>query len=275
MISAPILPTAFTPAAVAAYLDRIGYDGPTTPSLATLQGIYRAHLFNVPFENLDIVPFGRPLSLEPAALYDKIVRRHRGGFCYELNGLLGTMLRELGYDVTIVSVQFVEADGSFSPPFDHMALVVTTVDSPHPWLVDGAGGRNSTASPLPLLEGFAEFQADVQRGFRLRSTGDRWQLDEQVPGEDWVPEYTFQLIPRVLSDFADRCRYQEQDPESYFRQGSVCSLPTPSGRVTLSKDRLITTIGTERQEREVCEDEVADLLRVRFGIELSSDQSSH
>jgi N-hydroxyarylamine O-acetyltransferase len=273
MISAPTLPTAFTPAAVAAYLDRIGYDGPTTPSLATLQGIYRAHLFNVPFENLDIVPFGRPLSLEPAALYDKIVRRHRGGFCYELNGLLGTMLRELGYDVTIVSVQFVEADGSFSPLFEHMALVVTTVDSPHPWLVDGAGGRNSTASPLPLLEGSAEFQADVQRGFRLRSTGDRWQLEEQVPGEDWVPEYTFQLIPRVLSDFADRCRYQEQDPESYFRQGSVCSLPTPSGRVTLSKDRLITTIGSERHEREVCENEFADLLRVHFGIELSSDRA--
>ena len=64
---------------VNAYLNRIGYEGPTSPTVATLHGIYRAHLYNVPFENLDIVPLGRPLSLEPAALHDKIVRRHRGG----------------------------------------------------------------------------------------------------------------------------------------------------------------------------------------------------
>jgi len=272
VIATPALPATFTPTEVAAYLDRIGFDGPTSPtspSVATLRGIYRAHLYNVPFENFDILPLGRPLSLAPAALYDKIVRRHRGGFCYELNGLLGTVLRDLGYDVTIVAVQFVEADGAFSPPFDHMALVVATADSPDRWLVDAAGGRRSSADPLPLVHGFAEFQPDVQLASRLTATGDRWQLDEQAPGEPWTPNYTFQVIPRTLNDFLDRCRYHEQNPASYFRQGALCSMPTPNGRITLSKDQLISTVGGLREERTVTEDEYDEVLRVAFGIDLA------
>jgi N-hydroxyarylamine O-acetyltransferase len=267
-VIAPHAATTFSPGEVAAYLARIGYDGPDVPTLETLRGIYRAHLFNVPFENLDIVPLGRPLSLDPAALYDKIVLRHRGGFCYELNGLLGTVLRDLGYDVTIVSVQFVEAGGTLSPPFDHMALLVTAADSPHTWLVDGGAGRTSTGAPLPLIDGFAEFHPEVRRSFRLSRRGDRWQLDTQLPGENWTPDYTFQPIPRILADFRDRCRYQEQHPDAYFRQGLVCSLATPTGRVTLSKDRLITTVAGEREERTVREDEVVTVLWEVFGIDL-------
>jgi N-hydroxyarylamine O-acetyltransferase len=269
MIATPTLPATFTPAEVIAYLDRIGYEGPTTPTLETLNGIHRAHLYNVPFENLDILPLGRPLNLEPAAIYDKIVRRHRGGLCYELNGLLATVLRDLGYGVTIAAVQFVEDDGTVGPPFDHLTLIVASPDSNERWLVDVAGGRRSSANPLPLVDGFSEFQPDVQRAFRLTAIGDRWQLDEQVPGEPWLPDYTFQLIPRTMSDFHERCLFQEHDPDSEFRQGPLCSLPTPSGRVTLSKNQLITTFAGVREERPLAEDEFDEVLRVAFGIDLS------
>jgi N-hydroxyarylamine O-acetyltransferase len=268
MIATPPRPATFAATEIAAYLARIGYEGAMEPTAEILRAIYRAHFFNVPFENLDIVPLGRPLSLQPETLYDKIVRRRRGGFCYELNGLLATVLRDLGYDVTIVAVQFVEATGALSPPFDHMALVVNAADVPHPWLVDVGAGRTAAAEPLPLIAGVTTFQDGVQRGFRLSLTSDRWRLDQQLPGEDWQPDYTFQLIPREIGDFLDRCRYQENDPASHFRQGMLCSLPTPNGRVTLSKNRLITTIDGERQECDVREDELADLLRIRFDIDL-------
>jgi N-hydroxyarylamine O-acetyltransferase len=267
VIATPTRPT-FTPAEVTAYLDRIGFAGPAAPTLATLRAIHRAHLFAVPFENLDIVPLGRPLRLDPASLYDKIVRRRRGGYCYELNGLLATVLRDLGYGVTIVSVQFVETDGSLSPPFDHMALVVETADTPDRWLVDVAGGRKSTAAPLRLIDGFAEFQEEAGRAFRLSSEGDRWRLDEQSPGEDWIADYTFQLIPREPADFLPRSRYHEEHPDSYFRQGPLCSLPIPGGRLTLSKTTLITTLDGQRQEHEAPPDDLADILRAHFGLDL-------
>lgn len=69
-----------------AYLARIGYQGPVVPSMETLRGLHLSHVLTVPFENLDI-HLGRPISLEPSALFEKIVTSRRGGYCFELNGL--------------------------------------------------------------------------------------------------------------------------------------------------------------------------------------------
>src|SRR5205085_8232372 len=95
---------------VQAYLDRIGYDGPTEPGLITLTGLQRAHMLSVPFENLD-VHLGRRLVLDPAANFEKIVGRRRGGWCFELNGLFGWLLEQLGFDVTLLGSRVDIGDG--------------------------------------------------------------------------------------------------------------------------------------------------------------------
>src|SRR6185436_18299602 len=99
------------------YLERIRYDGETTPSVETLRRIHRAHMLAVPFENLDI-HLGIPIALSVPAFYEKIVDRKRGGFCYELNGLFAWLLAELGFSVTLLSAR-VFAAGRLSPEFDH------------------------------------------------------------------------------------------------------------------------------------------------------------
>ena len=84
---------------VTAYLDRIKYFGSTEPNPANLAEIHQAHMYAVPFEDLDI-HLGIPLSLELNDLKQKVIENNRGGFCYELNYLFGNLLRELGYQVT-------------------------------------------------------------------------------------------------------------------------------------------------------------------------------
>src|SRR5258707_11985301 len=108
---------------VAAYLERIGYTGPLAPSAGALRALHLAHLYTVPFENLDI-GLGRPLSLALPALFDKIVTRRRGGFCYELNGLFGWLLQSLGYSVTYLSARVYSPAGTLGPEFDHLTLWV-------------------------------------------------------------------------------------------------------------------------------------------------------
>ncbi|MBR5680727.1 MAG: arylamine N-acetyltransferase, partial [Clostridia bacterium] len=83
------LTTAFT---------RIGltYDPDAAPTPALLSDVQYAMATHVPYENLDITA-GIPLSLDYGDLYDKIVTRHRGGYCFEINGFLGEVLRSLGY----------------------------------------------------------------------------------------------------------------------------------------------------------------------------------
>jgi N-hydroxyarylamine O-acetyltransferase len=87
---------------VALYLQRIRYEGSVEPNFTTLRTLHLAHLLTVPFENLDI-HVQRPITLDRAALFDKIVLRRRGGFCYELNGLFAALLEKLGFVVTLLS----------------------------------------------------------------------------------------------------------------------------------------------------------------------------
>ncbi len=68
------------------YLDRLRYSGVVQPTEDQLETLHRAQVYTIPFENFDIL-LGRGISLEPAALFDKMVRRKRGGYCFELNGL--------------------------------------------------------------------------------------------------------------------------------------------------------------------------------------------
>ena len=254
---------------VAAYLDRIGVRGPVSPDFDTLATIQWAQLQSVPFENLDIRPLGRPIHLDQKSLWDKIVRRRRGGFCCELNGLLSEALRAIGFGVTIVSVQFVHEDGTLSPIFDHMALVVEPAEHDDRFLVDVGGGRGSPARPLPLVDGYVGLQPETTLAYRLTNRGERWQMDIREPGGDWKAEYAFTLIPRRIDDFRQQCDFQVESPESHFTKGPICSKNILGGRVSVTEQLLIQTFGGERTEREL-PDEVSfnAALWEHFGIQL-------
>ena len=247
------------------YLDRIQYHGPREPNSTTLRRLHVAHLQTVPFENLDI-PLGRPLSLEPEALFDKIVVRRRGGFCYELNGLFASLLVELGFSVTYLSARDQHADGIVSPEFDHLTLLVECPDdSSVRWLAD-VGYGDSFLEPLRLddpgeqAEGLRCYRIDRQAGVHFV-----WQRD--YDGK-WERQYFFTLQPRRFTEFEPMCLYHQTSPQSPFTQQRLCTLVTVDGRITLSGDRFITTVDGLRQEQTVDEQEYNRLLKERFEIEL-------
>src|SRR5438552_2368577 len=128
-----------------AYLKRINYRGSLAPTAQTLQQLQVAHLLTVPFENLSIHS-AEPIILGDDALFEKIVVRRRGGFCYELNGLFAALLRELGFEVAMLSAQVADAQGTFGPDFDHMTLLVNQDER---WLAD-VGFGDSFSEPLLL-----------------------------------------------------------------------------------------------------------------------------
>ncbi len=246
---------------IAAYLDRIHYAGPLTPSAETLRALQLAHLFTVPFENLSI-HIREPIVLNQEALFRKVVARRRGGFCYECNGLFAGLLQALGFDVTMLSAEVAGRDGAFGPPFDHMTLMVKLERSS---LVD-VGFGDSFREPL-LLDNARE---QVQDGHAYRIDYDNdYRLLLRREEQEWVPQYRFTLEPHDFEDFAAMCRYHQTSPESHFTQNRICSLLTPEGRITLSDMRFIESSreGT-KLERTVGQDEYRRLLRERFGIAL-------
>jgi N-hydroxyarylamine O-acetyltransferase len=245
---------------IQAYLERIAYTGPLDVSFNTLSALHLAHLYTVPFENLDI-HLRRPLSLDGAALFHKIVTRRRGGFCYELNGLFCALLRELGFRVTMLSAEVARQSGGFSPAYDHLAL---RVDLHEPWLVD-VGFGNGFRLPLRLED--ADGQPQGGSTYRVVPDGDYRVLLRRDAGGEWTPQYRFTLQPHILADFAERCRFHQTSPESHFTQGRICTLATSEGRVTLSGIRLIVTAPAGRTESDLTgEAAYAATLRERFGV---------
>ena len=131
---------------VVAYLNRVGVPAPAVSDAAGLRALHRAHQLTVPFENLSI-HLGEPISLDERDLTDKIVHRHRGGFCYELNGAFALLLEALGAQVSRVAAR-VYGEADLGPPFDHLALIVRPADGSGPWLADVGFGSHSD---YPLL----------------------------------------------------------------------------------------------------------------------------
>ncbi|MFJ5549481.1 arylamine N-acetyltransferase [Streptomyces sp. NPDC093225] len=208
-----------------AYLARIGYDGPRTATRQTLFDVYRAHLTTIPFENFEIM-LGRPILLDLPALQDKLVRRRRGGYCYEHVLLLAAALEALGFTPRGLHARV--SLGARRPlPATHALLAVPAAEVPggpvRTWLCD-VGFGSGPLTPPELVDG-----AEVSTGgwwFRLERTPDPsgtdlWTLYDG--GEDGrrnedgrLDRHHFTLAPHHAVDYEVGSHYVSTHPRSPF-----------------------------------------------------------
>ncbi|GAB2841147.1 arylamine N-acetyltransferase family protein [Lentzea nigeriaca] len=235
-----------------AYLQRIGASRDS--SLAEL---HERHLLSVPFENLDTHMDTR-IVLKIPWLYDKIVVRRRGGFCYELNGLFAELLRHLGYDVQLLAARVFNGE-AFGPLFDHLALLVDDA-----WLVDVGFGA-FTLHPLSWTS--REDQEDPFGVFRLVDAGD--DVDVLMDGQ---PTYRLERRPRSLAEFVPTCWWQQTAPESGFRKGPRATLARLDGRITVTNEKVVITKDGHKTSTPV-EDPAAAFLQY-FGIHFRQSNAS-
>ena len=248
---------------VSGYLKRINYRGAPDVSAATLRELHKAHLLSVPFENLD-VHFKRAIVLDEKRLVSKIVEERRGGICYELNTAFCSLLRGMGFRVSILSAGVARDEGGFDPPFDHMALLVHLDER---WLAD-VGFGDSFREPLRLdVRGSQDQNGE---SFRIVEA-DEHLIVERRESELWKPQYRFTVDAYPLDAFDEMCRYHQTSPESPFTRKRVCTRATPGGRITVTGMRLIVTEKGEKQEIELTSrEEWKAALRKHFGVEVEN-----
>ena len=247
-----------------AYLARIKYEGPLIPSLETLQGLHRAHVMTVPFENLDI-HLGRSISLDPADLFRKIVVERRGGYCFELNGLFALLLEALGFAVTRLAARVCSGAEGVRPR-SHQLLMVKLGESA--WIVDVGFGGQGLLEPLRLAVG--EERQQGRECFRL-VTGERGEylLQGERDGA-WEDLYSFGLDPCLPVDYLFANYYHSQSPDSLFMQQRICAMPTPEGRTSLIDNVLKVRGRKGTQEIQIASDgERARLLQEHFGLTIN------
>jgi N-hydroxyarylamine O-acetyltransferase len=242
-------------------LRHIGLDGPPLADAAGLREAVGAFVTRVPFEDL-AVQLGESGPLDPTALIDRIVAGGRGGYCFEVNTVLLTLLESLGFEVerreAIVGERTAFADRE---PTNHLALVVLTPDGR---FIAEAGWGEGPVAPLPLTVGrhaVAAFEYELERD------GDGWWLAQHEHGSS--PGFRFDDRRASLGDFAPHHARLSTSPESGFVRTLLVQRPAADRIVTL-RARTWFVDGPGRHEREVIDDAdaFATALGDGFGIDL-------
>jgi len=253
------------------YLRRVGVDPEeVTADFESLHRLQRAHVEAVPFENLSIVgdPFaegrGEGVTLDPDALYEKVVDRRRGGYCFELNGLFHGLLRAVGFDADRVAACVLDEDGSVGTPANHHTNIVHL---DRRYLVDVGLAVPPLRRPLPLAGGVRTDRAGVD--WRVVDS-DRPDADRLVqfrkPGGEWVDRYVFRERPRELAYFQASCDHLSTAPESPFTGDPVVTIGTEDGYKKLGRETLTVSRDGTETERAVPEVEWHDTLAAEFGL---------
>ena len=243
------------------YLERIGCQGSLRPDIASLKRLQKAHVFSVPFENLD-VQLGIPVSMSVDAAYEKIVEKRRGGWCYEQNALFGWALSKIGFSVTRIAASVMREDRGSASDGTHLCLVVRAADSQTSYLVDvGFGG--STFIPIRLQS--CEYDRTPYTVGLLR-LGDRaWRFWEDM-GEGRF-SFDFSTEPADESLLKRKSDLQQSDPHSRFVKSLVVKRRLPDSHRVL-QGRIYRDIerGSTRTRALDSAAELAVLLKQEFGL---------
>jgi N-hydroxyarylamine O-acetyltransferase len=248
------------------YCKRIGFDGELRCDLPTLQRLHHLHALAIPFENLDSW-LSRPVSLEPAAVFAKLVTGGRGGYCFEQNLLFREVLETLGFAVRGLAARVVwQLPDGFVLPRTHMVLLVTV--GARRFVADvGFGGLTLTA-PLDLDS--QAVQSTSHEAFRLEQDAEHYVLQAHVAGS-WQALYRFGLEAQMPADYAMANWYVSTHAQSRFVQQLIAGRPAPGMRHALLDGRHTRHYLGKASEHQALSDAAGlrKVLQQDLGIDVS------
>src|SRR5699024_9259612 len=222
------------------------------------------HMLHVPFENLAVIR-NVPIILDVDDFYEKVVTRHRGGYCYELNGLYYALLKRLGFSCKLVSATVQKPDGTWARKGSH-ACTIADIDG-EAYLTDVGFGDSATIS-VPFN---GEMRKDVSGAYRLEYVAPnvydlKWKYSSD---DEWSTRLRIDTHPKDLQDFTEACKFNQTSPESPFTQKDVVTLATANGRITLSGNTLTTTYNGKKEQKTIRNEDKTAVLKTHFEININ------
>ena len=246
------------------YLQRINLDTEISPTLECLEKLHSAQHRSIPFENFDIA-LGRSIDLAPEAVFNKLVGKKRGGYCFELNSLMLQALKYFGFDARALLGR-VHIKGKVTGRGHQISLVSFSEGQ---LIVDVGFGSNSPFTPIPLI--FNKEITACNQSFKLLKH-DLYgiMLKIKLKGK-WTDLYSFDLDHVCDGDIAYGNYYTSTNPASIFVSARVAALPVDGGIITLLNNTLRKQINGEVIVMTLKKDQTyLEELKRNFGIELDA-----
>lgn len=242
------------------YLNRINYSGSLKPTRKVLESLHFAHATHIPFENLDVI-LKRPIRLDIENLQNKMVKEHRGGYCFEHNLLFSAVLNEIGFSVTQLAAR-VRYRANGIPPRTHMLLLVDVDESQ--FVTDVGFGAEGLLLPIPFINKKPDRQ--YAWTYRITDENDHWVLQSNRDGT-WSDLYVFTLEPHYQIDYEVASHYVSTHPDSRFVRTLTVQQTLPDVRTTVRNNELTIDDGTSVINRQIHSDEeLMGVLYQTFGL---------
>lgn len=218
-----------------AYLNRIGYEGELRTDKKCLEKIMELHLCSIPFENLEVFDDGRVPSLRSEDIYEKIIVRKRGGYCFELNKLFYELLKALDFRVIPVAVRILWNREELPPVLHRATLVIFEEGS---YYCDVGYGGPGPKKPVLMKDGIHREKNGWYRVNMKPGNTNGEILVERRKEEKYLPILRFSQTPTVEADFELLNFYCSKSPDVLFTRKRVVSICRPEGSVALTGDVL-------------------------------------
>jgi N-hydroxyarylamine O-acetyltransferase len=178
--------------------------------ITLLNKIQSNHIAQYSFNNLAVI-LGQELPLDVESLFNKIVERRRGGYCFEHNKLVLTVLAELGFEVRVLLAKVIY-NRDIEVARTHRVTLLTLAGDDY--IVDAGFGHLGARFPVKIELGLIQEQGDAQ--FRIiKNVKDEYCYQVFKDG-DFFTLYTFDLHQYTESDCLLGHFYSHQHPDAAF-----------------------------------------------------------
>lgn len=246
---------------ITSYLSSIKLDN-CAANLEGLKRLQAQHMENMLFENLDII-VGRKIALDTPHLFDKMILKKRGGYCFELNTLYAELLKSLGFFPQPVLGRVWLSNPKSTPPRNHLALLVKLEGKTYVTDV-GFGGL---VSRIPLNIHVATPIKDKDGLVRIIPFRDHQFMIQRQTTKGWSHLYSFETVEISEEDISISNYYMSTNPNSHFFYHKFVGKNTVDGRIALFNNKISFRKGVQ----------IMDKRRVAYGqdwLDILADEFS-
>lgn len=217
---------------ISQYLNRLKLDD-CNPNLEGLTKLQDLHIENIPFENLDII-IGRKIALDLPHLFEKVILKKRGGYCFELNTLYAELLRSLGFSPKPVLGRVWLSNPKNTPPRNHLAHLVELEGKTY--ITDVGFGGLITRIPLDI--NVATPVNDNDGMMRIIPFSDHQFMIQRETEKGWTSLYSFENVEISKEDIEISNYYMSTHPNSHFYEHRFVGKNTKEGRIGLFNNKI-------------------------------------
>jgi N-hydroxyarylamine O-acetyltransferase len=197
------------------YLQKLGLHGRSL-DFDFLKEINTRHVATFPFSSLGC-RLGNELPLDIESLYQRIVLRRRGGYCFEQNGLMYEILEELGFKVTLYLARVIYNQDTH-PGLTHRITMVEFEGKNY--ILDVGFGADGPRVPVSMS---GEEIKDGDRIFRISKLQTGEYHMQVFKNDEFFSLYRFELAHYGQSDCEVGHFYSHRHPNASFVNHLVVS----------------------------------------------------